>query len=119
MRVTTLLNKLLNLQGLWVTGFRFEDDEMTLSIRPRAERVTCPHCGKSRSSKQEIAGKVRRWRHLGVWSHRVFIEAPIRRFRCKPCDRVVTEAVPWARHDSDFTRPFDCLLYTSPSPRDS
>lgn len=107
MRVTTLFNKLLNLQGLWVTGFRLADGEVTLFVRPRGRRLTCPHCGESRSSKQPIKAKWRRWRHLGIWSHRVFIEGPIRRFRCKPCDRMVTEAVAWARHDSDFTRPFE------------
>jgi transposase len=31
----------------------------------------------------------------------------IRRLKCKKCAAVVTEAVPWARHDSDFTVPFE------------
>jgi len=106
-RVTTLFNLLLNLQGLWVAGFRFEDDDLILTVRPRGRRLTCPHCGKSRSSKQPIEGKLRRWRHLGIWGRRVFIEGSIRRFRCKPCERMVTEAVRWARHGSDFTRPFE------------
>jgi hypothetical protein len=30
MRVTTLFNKLLNLQGLWVTGLRFEGDALVI-----------------------------------------------------------------------------------------
>jgi len=106
-RVTTLFNKLLNLQGLWVAGFHFEDGDLILAIQARGRRLTCPHCGKVRSSKQPIEGKLRRWRHLGIWSRRVFLEGAIRRFRCKPCGRTVTEAVPWARHNSDFTRPFE------------
>ena len=107
MRVTTLFNLLLKLQGLWVAGFRFEVDDLILGVRARHRKLTCPHCGKSRSSKRKIAGKRRRWRHLGIWGRRVFIEGKVRRFRCKPCDRMVTEAVPWARHDSDFTRSFE------------
>ena len=105
MRITTLFNALLQLQGVWVAGFRFEDDDLVLTIRPRHRRVTCPQCDSSQSSQR--APKTRRWRHLGIWSRRVWIEGPIRRFHCKVCERTVTEAVPWARHDSDFTRPFE------------
>jgi transposase len=105
-RVTTLLNKLLNLQGLWVQGFEFdENDDLVLFVKARQRRATCPRCGTSVSIKR--AGKLRRWRHLGIWGRIVWIEASIRRFRCRPCDATVTELVPWARHDSDFTRPFE------------
>ena len=106
MRVTTLFNKLLNLQGLWVTGFAFEGDDLVLFVQPRQRRTACPRCGKSQSGRRR-SGKQRRWRHLGIWSRRVWIEAPIRRFRCRTCESTVTESVPWARHDSDFTRPFE------------
>ena len=105
MRITTLFNKLLNLQGLWVSGFAFQEGDLVLSVRPRRRRMTCPRCGESQSGRR--SGKRRRWRHLGIWSRRVWIEAPIRRFRCRTCDSTVTESVPWARHDSDFTRPFE------------
>lgn len=105
MRVTTLFNKLLNLQGLWVTDFAFERGDLVLSARQRQRRLTCPRCGKSQSGKPK--GRRRRWRHLGVWSRTVWIESSIRRFRCRTCKKTVTESVPWARHDSDFTRPFE------------
>jgi transposase len=104
-RITTLFNKLLNLQGLWVIGFRFEGDDLVLSIRPRHRLLTCPHCGTSRSGK--VSERCRRWRHLGIWSRVVWLEGPIRRLLCRECERTVTEAVPWARHGSDFTRPFE------------
>jgi len=104
-RITTLFNKLLRLQGVWVTGFRFEGEELVLSVQPRQRGMTCPHCGKSRSG--ERSATIRRWRHLGIWSRAVWIEGPIRRFPCRPCERVVTEAVSWARHGSTFTRPFE------------
>ncbi len=105
MRVTTLFNKLLNLQGLWVFGFAFEEDDLVLFVQRRCRRMICPHCGKSQPGKRK--GKRRRWRHLGIWSRRVWIESFIRRFRCRTCKKTVTESVPWARHDSDFTRPFE------------
>ena len=105
MRVTTLFNKLLNLQGLWVSGFAFEEDDLVLAVQLRRRRLTCPRCGRSQSGRR--SGKRRRWRHLGIWSRRVWIESSIRRFRCRACKKTVTESVPWARHDSDFTRPFE------------
>lgn len=105
MRVTTLFNKLLKLQGLWVSGFWFEGEDLVLRIRPRHRRLTCPHCGKSRSGK--VSERCRRWRHLGIWRRPVWIEGPIRRLLCRECERTVTEAVPWARHDSDFTKAFE------------
>ena len=46
-------------------------------------------------------------RRLGVRGRRAVTEGSIRRFRCKPCEPTVTEAVPWARYDSDFTSPFE------------
>ncbi|MFN0007303.1 MAG: ISL3 family transposase [Planctomycetota bacterium] len=105
MRVTTLFNKLLHLQGLWVIGFYFLGEDLVLRVQPRRRRLTCPHCGVSRTGK--VSERQRRWRHLGIWSRVVWIEGPIRRLFCRQCDRTVTEAVPWARHDSDFTRPFE------------
>lgn len=44
---------------------------------------------------------------MGIWGRAVWIHCSIRRFRCRPCGKTVTEAVPWARHDSNFTRPFE------------
>ncbi len=38
------------------------------------------------------------------------MEGEIRRLRCKKCNVVVTEAVPWARHGSDFTKPFEDVV---------
>ncbi len=105
MRVTTLFNKLLNLQGLRVTGLRFDGDDLVLEVAPTKRRLKCPHCGNSRSGRASTSR--RRWRHLGIWGWAVWLEGPIRRLRCKPCARVVTEAVPWARHGSSFTRSFE------------
>lgn len=105
MRVTTLFNKLLNLQGLTVTAFGFKGDDLVLTVRRRFRRLTCPRCGRSRPG--DVRSSSRRWRHLGIWGRKVWIIGPVRRFRCSPCRRLVTEDVPWSRHDSSFTKPFE------------
>lgn len=108
MRVTSLLNKLLNLQGLWVRGVAFEDGEMIVRIRARFRLLTCPRYGTQVRGRFEK--KTRRWRHLAIGGFRVWLEGAIRRLRCPHCQRVITEAVPWARHGSHFTRPFEDLV---------
>ncbi len=104
MRVTTLLNKLINLQGLRVTGLHFEDGAMIISIARTFKLLTCPECGARK--KGRYSRSQRHWRHIGLWGNEVWLEGEIRRLRCANCG-VVTEAVPWARHDSDFTKPFE------------
>jgi transposase len=104
-RVTTLLNKLLNLPGLWVRGIRFENDALVIVADRSFRLLRCPECGTEVRGRFEQ--KTRRWRHLAIWGMSTFIEAPIRRLRCPQCRKVQTEAVPWARHRSAFTRTFE------------
>ena len=108
MRVTTLLNKLLRLPGLWIRGLRFEDGALILALRRRFQRLTCPVCGTQVQGRFEQ--KTRRWRHLALWGLPVYLEGPIRRLRCPTCQSVRTERVPWARPGSDFTAPFEDVV---------
>lgn len=107
MRATTLLNKLLNLPGLWVRGLQLEDGKMIVQVKPRLRKLTCPQC------RYQVKGRfhrtTRRWRHLALGGIQVFLEGEIRRLRCPSCQKVVTEEVPWARHRSAFTRPLEDL----------
>ena len=105
MRVTTLLNKLINLHGVRVTGLRFEDGSLVIGIARTFKILSCPRCGYCKRGRESRS--IRRWRHIGLWGNDVWLEGEIRRLRCKQCESVVTEAVPWARHDSDFTRSFE------------
>lgn len=111
MRVTTLLNRTLGLPGLWVKGIRFQEEReregavLVIEIGRRFELLTCPGCGMRVRGRFEE--KRRRWRHLSVWGTVAYVEGPIRRLRCRRCERVVTEAVPWARPGSWFTRTFE------------
>jgi transposase len=104
-RITTLFNKLLNFQGLWVLGLNFALGALILRVRPRSRVLTCCRCGHRKRGRFSL--RIRRWRHLGIWGQEVWLEGPIRRMRCPRCKAVVTEAVPWARHGSGFTRVFE------------
>jgi transposase len=101
-RVTRLFNQLLGLQGLSVIGVRHEDGVFVLGVRRRFERLTCPGC--RRKVRGRFEEKERRWRHLSLWGQEVILEGTIRRLRCPRCETVRTEAVPWARPGSKFTR---------------
>jgi len=103
-RVTTLLNKLLNLQGLRVAGLYFEDGAMIVRVARTFKLLTCPECGIRKEGR--YSRSQRRWRHMGIWGTEVWLEGEIRRLQCTNCG-VLTEAVPWARHDSFFTSPFE------------
>jgi len=70
--------------------------------------LTCPHCGRRKRGRESRG--VRRWRHMAIWGNEVWIEGEIRRLKCSKCSETVTEAVPWARHDSKFTRPFEDVV---------
>lgn len=105
MRINTIFQKLLGLQGLSIVQVWFEGEGFVIEIKNRAQLLTCPHCGHRKRGRMSTSR--RQWRHLGIWGTQVRLEGEIRRMRCAPCGKVVTEAVPWARHNSDFTRPFE------------
>jgi transposase len=105
MRVTSLLNKLLHLPGLWVRSVEFVGDTLFVDIARRFKRLTCPACGHRVRGRFEE--KHRKWRHLGLGGFQVILCGPIRRMRCPRCETVRTEEVPWARPGGHFTRPFE------------
>lgn len=106
MRITTLLNKLIGLQGLWVRGFHYQAHKrrMILDVVPRHRAHRCGKCGrKARKSKDR---STRYWRHLDLFCTRTYLRYRIRRVVCRRCG-VVTEQVPWAQHASRFTVGFE------------
>jgi transposase len=84
-----------------------EDDErLVVAVRPAArERDRCPHC-RRRCPGYDLGEGRRRWRTLDVGTMRGYLEADAPRVSCKT-HGVVVAAVPWARHDSAFTRQFE------------
>lgn len=101
MRATTAFNTMLRVPGAWVGSVVFEPDGVVVGLRPRFRKLRCPDCGWSTHSCHDRS--VRRWRHLDAGGCRVYLECEIRRLRCRRCDRVVTEHVPWARPGSWHT----------------
>jgi transposase len=100
MRVTTAFNRMLAIPGASVVSVEFGPDGVVVGLRRRSRRLTCP-CGWSTRATYDRS--VRRWRHLDLGACRLHLEAGIRRLRCRPCGRVRTETVPWARPGSRLT----------------
>ena len=108
MRVTTLLNKLLDLPGIAVTGVSIRGRKMLVDLRLRARRLTCPRCGYSTRARYDTRPQPSCWRHLDFGNHLVIVQAELRRVEC-PTHGVLVEAVPFARYRAGFTRDFEDL----------
>jgi transposase len=95
-----------------VRGWELHDGE-----RPRVEvwlrvkarrRGRCGRCGELASFYDQGGGE-RRWRHIDVGFATCELIAEARRVDCVEHGPTVA-AVPWARHDSAFTRAFEDLV---------
>ncbi|MBW3578934.1 MAG: ISL3 family transposase [Actinobacteria bacterium] len=102
MRATTAFNRMLQIPGATVATVTFAPEGIVVELRRRFRRLTCPHCGWSTRASYDRT--VRRWRHVDAGSAKLWLEAEIRRLSCKRCGKVVTEQVPWARHDARHSR---------------
>ena len=88
---------------------RGQRGEVEVFVRPkRRDRGQCGRCGAS-ASWLDNGGGARRWRHLDAAMVKVWIVAVARRVDCAACGPTVA-AVPWARHDTVFTRAYEDLV---------
>ncbi|MBV5247113.1 transposase family protein, partial [Mycolicibacterium sp. PAM1] len=106
MRVSTAFNRLLAIPGASVTDVVIGERDVEVTLRPTARLLTCP-CGKRQPSVYDR--RRRRWRHLDLGVKRLWLVNEIRRLNCPDCG-VITEAVPWARPGSRFTRDFEDMV---------
>jgi transposase len=82
------------------------EGEVVVVVRPRwRERDRCGVCRRRSPGFDPGEGR-RRWRALDLGTTRAFVEADAPRVSCKR-HGVIVAAVPWARHRSRFTRPFE------------
>ena len=82
------------------------EGEVIVSARPGwRERDRCGVC-PGRSPGYDLGEGRRRWRALDLGTTFAFVEADAPRVTCRR-HGVVVVAVPWARHDSRFTRSFE------------
>ena len=109
MRVTSAFCRLLALEGVRVRDVSFEPDRVAVSIALRRRRLCCPECDFETSARYDTRDVDSSWRHLdlGIW--RFELRCRLRRLSC-PTHGVVTEAVPFARAGSRFTRDFEDLV---------
>lgn len=105
-RMATVLNKLLAVQGLWVRDLRvrLKERAVWIEVTPRWRVSRCGSCGRKVRRRHDRAW--RSWRHLDVFGWRSYLRYAIWRVRCPRCG-VRTEAVPWAAAGSRFTRDFE------------
>lgn len=83
-----------------------DQDQFVLRVHPsRIAAWRCPICGR-KAKKYDSGRGVRRWRSVDLGGQKVFVEAETPRVCCKK-HGVLVAAVPWARHDSGFTRNFE------------
>jgi transposase len=99
--------RLLGLQRAVVEDVRIgSEGEVIVSVRPGwRERDRCGICRRRCPGYDNGDGR-RSWRALDLGSTFCFLEADAPRVNCRRHD-VVVAAVPWARHDSRFTRSFE------------
>lgn len=109
MRVATLFKRLLRLGRERVVRVELEEKDgierviVQVALRPR--RVSrCSGCARRiRAAYDSRPGS---WRHLDLGRVRCLIRCEVRRVSCPECG-IRTEAVPWARSGSRFTRAFE------------
>ena len=113
MRVKKVLKSVAGLsREVVVDGYEMVDAGrgcLTIQVRVRRRRRgACGRCGELASFYDQGGGE-RRWRHIDVGYATCELVGPAPRVACPACGPTVV-AVPWARHDSAFTRAFEDLV---------
>ena len=113
MRVSKVLKAVLGLhRDVVITGVELVDEvRPRLVVRVRVKqrrRGRCGRCGELGSFYDQGGGE-RRWRHVDVGYATCELVSPARRVDCSSCGPTVA-LVPWARHDSSFTRAFEDVV---------
>ncbi len=102
-----VMGRLLRIQGMSVLGASLEPRGLVMQVRPRQRGPRCGVCG--RPSPGYDTSPARLWRHLALGETILWLQYAPRRVRCRE-HGVRVEQVPWAAHDSCFTRPFEELV---------
>lgn len=114
MRMGSMLLRALGVEHTVVEDVDWQTDEwmvppeaqLIVRVRPRkGERGRCPHCNR-RCPGYDAGHGERRWRAPDFGLLRVYLVAATPRVECAE-HGVVVARVPWARHDSGFTRTFE------------
>ena len=107
MRGGRVFARLLGLGRAVVEGVRLEGEgSVVVAARPRRREASrCGRCGRRCPGYDQGEGR-RRWRALDLGATRAYVEAEAPRVACRE-HGIVVARLPWARHDSWFTREFE------------
>jgi transposase len=105
-RATTLVNRLLDLPGIAVTGVSLEPGLLAVEVRLTARKLSCPLCDYATFACHDRRPVPSSWRHLDFGACRVVLSCVRRRLRC-PEHGVLTEWAPFARYRAGFTADFE------------
>jgi transposase len=88
----------------WPRENRAPEKVLIIVVEPDEEtRYRCPRCGaRGKPAEHDVV----RWRTLDVHGKRTYLESELPRIICGEHGKI-TAAVPWARHDDRFSRPFE------------
>ena len=88
----------------WPRKDRPPEKVLVIVVEPDEQtRDRCPRCGqRGKPAEYDVV----RWRTLDVHGKRAFLESALPRIICGQHGKI-TAAVPWARHDDRFSRPFE------------
>jgi transposase len=104
MRVTSLLRQLLAMKQTRVLAAQFGPSGLEVEVAPTTRLPRCSGCGCTR--RRVYDHRARTWRHLDFGGMEVTLRYDLRRVDCGRCG-TVAELVPWAEHDSRYTRDFE------------
>ena len=108
MTTQKLLKKVINVNKFIIEDIKINENDNEIVISGRLPKFCvhhCPVCGKRCSIYDHITEK-RRWRFLDIGIYKTYIECDVARVNCKE-HGVHAEKVPWARHNSRFSREFE------------
>ena len=108
MRRNSVWGRLLGVQEAVIEGAELDEGsgEMVVAARVRSkQRRRCGQCHR-RSPRYDNGEGRRRWRAMDLGTVRAYVEAEAPRVKCRE-HGVVVAAVPWARHESRFTKEFE------------
>jgi len=104
MRPTPLCRKLTGLDSLIASNWTLDDKAILFQVRPRKPKKRCGCCGSVAPGYDRLPERT--WRSESYGDIAILLRYAPWRVSCPQCG-IRVEQVPWARHDSRFTRDFE------------
>ena len=105
MRASTVLKYLVAVTSIFVRSVDLVAGGIIVDVRPTWRRPRCSSC--RRCCPQYDTQAPRRWRHLSLGAHRIWLRYAPRRARCRHCKTIRVEHLPWACPNTGFTAAFE------------